>query len=201
MHATDWYKFWRPSPTFPLIPVTDFGDAARLQEFMYWKNEVLSPLSEGNKILSEGIPTKQVPTRWRRLRIQLCAVKGSDWTCAQSGPLLFALNRLNVPVLTSHVRFNAAVTSFLWNNSDFFIYFLVFLTKNQIPTHADYQQQPAAASCVTCVSSLCDVTRITACVLRSAARAFLLWMAWFAVREPLERHQFAWRELDFNYSH
>ncbi|MEQ2234209.1 LIM/homeobox protein Lhx6 [Ilyodon furcidens] len=27
---------------------------------MYWKNEVLSPLSEGNKILSEGIPTKQV---------------------------------------------------------------------------------------------------------------------------------------------
>uniref|UniRef100_A0A8C8DW51 LIM homeobox 6a n=1 Tax=Oryzias sinensis TaxID=183150 RepID=A0A8C8DW51_9TELE len=26
---------------------------------MYWKNEVLSPLSEGNKILSEGIPTKQ----------------------------------------------------------------------------------------------------------------------------------------------
>lgn len=30
---------------------------------MYWKNEVLSPLSEGNKILSEGIPTKQVLTR------------------------------------------------------------------------------------------------------------------------------------------
>lgn len=29
---------------------------------MYWKNEVLSPLSEGNKILSEGIPTKQVLT-------------------------------------------------------------------------------------------------------------------------------------------
>ncbi|XP_071322151.1 LIM/homeobox protein Lhx6 isoform X2 [Trachinotus anak] len=27
---------------------------------MYWKNEVLSPLSEGNKILSDGIPTKQV---------------------------------------------------------------------------------------------------------------------------------------------
>ncbi|KAK7896272.1 hypothetical protein WMY93_021597 [Mugilogobius chulae] len=27
---------------------------------MYWKNEALSPLSEGNKILSEGIPTKQV---------------------------------------------------------------------------------------------------------------------------------------------
>ncbi|XP_029921373.1 LIM/homeobox protein Lhx6 isoform X2 [Myripristis murdjan] len=27
---------------------------------MYWKNEVLSPLSEGNKVLSEGIPTKQV---------------------------------------------------------------------------------------------------------------------------------------------
>uniref|UniRef100_A0A3Q2PFY2 LIM homeobox 6a n=1 Tax=Fundulus heteroclitus TaxID=8078 RepID=A0A3Q2PFY2_FUNHE len=27
---------------------------------MYWKNEVLPPLSEGNKILSEGIPTKQV---------------------------------------------------------------------------------------------------------------------------------------------
>ncbi|XP_036070488.1 LIM/homeobox protein Lhx6 isoform X2 [Oryzias melastigma] len=26
---------------------------------MYWKNEVLSPLSEGNKIISEGIPTKQ----------------------------------------------------------------------------------------------------------------------------------------------
>uniref|UniRef100_A0A3P8WSD5 LIM homeobox 6a n=1 Tax=Cynoglossus semilaevis TaxID=244447 RepID=A0A3P8WSD5_CYNSE len=26
---------------------------------MYWKNEVLSPLSEGNKILSDGIPTKQ----------------------------------------------------------------------------------------------------------------------------------------------
>lgn len=29
---------------------------------MYWKNEVLSPLSEGNKILSEGIPAKQVLT-------------------------------------------------------------------------------------------------------------------------------------------
>lgn len=32
---------------------------------MYWKNEVLSPLSEGNKILSEGIPTKQVLTLWK----------------------------------------------------------------------------------------------------------------------------------------
>ncbi|XP_069039354.1 LIM/homeobox protein Lhx6 isoform X2 [Lepisosteus oculatus] len=28
--------------------------------FMYWKNEVLAPLPEGNKLLSEGIPTKQV---------------------------------------------------------------------------------------------------------------------------------------------
>ncbi|XP_055064994.1 LIM/homeobox protein Lhx6 isoform X2 [Misgurnus anguillicaudatus] len=27
---------------------------------MYWKNEVLAPLSEGNQFLSEGIPTKQV---------------------------------------------------------------------------------------------------------------------------------------------
>ncbi|KAG5834546.1 hypothetical protein ANANG_G00262630 [Anguilla anguilla] len=28
--------------------------------FMYWKNEVLAPLPEGNKFLSEGIPVKQV---------------------------------------------------------------------------------------------------------------------------------------------
>lgn len=28
--------------------------------FMYWKNEVLAPLPEGNKFLSEGIPSKQV---------------------------------------------------------------------------------------------------------------------------------------------
>ncbi|XP_041914570.1 LIM/homeobox protein Lhx6 isoform X2 [Alosa sapidissima] len=27
---------------------------------MYWKNEILAPLSEGNQFLSEGIPTKQV---------------------------------------------------------------------------------------------------------------------------------------------
>lgn len=27
---------------------------------MYWKNEVLAPLSEGNQFLSEGIPSKQV---------------------------------------------------------------------------------------------------------------------------------------------
>lgn len=34
---------------------------------MYWKNEVLPPLSEGNKILSEGIPTKQVLAPGERL--------------------------------------------------------------------------------------------------------------------------------------
>ncbi len=27
---------------------------------MYWKNEALAPLSEGNPFLSEGIPSKQV---------------------------------------------------------------------------------------------------------------------------------------------
>jgi len=27
---------------------------------MYWKNEALAPLSEGNQFLSEGIPSKQV---------------------------------------------------------------------------------------------------------------------------------------------
>lgn len=32
------------------------------REFMYWKNEALSPLSEGSKILSEGLPAKQVHT-------------------------------------------------------------------------------------------------------------------------------------------
>lgn len=31
-----------------------------LDFFMYWKNETLAPLSEGNQFLSEGIPTKQV---------------------------------------------------------------------------------------------------------------------------------------------
>lgn len=49
-------------------PIADYSPDPRLwklrrQGFMYWKNEVLSPLSEGNKILSEGIPTKQVLTR------------------------------------------------------------------------------------------------------------------------------------------
>lgn len=60
------YKFWRPPPSLPLIPRAEFGDTVRLWDsrgsFMYWKNEVLSPLSEGNKILSDGIPTKQVVT-------------------------------------------------------------------------------------------------------------------------------------------
>ncbi|TWW65984.1 LIM/homeobox protein [Takifugu flavidus] len=36
---------------------------------MYWKNEVLPPLSEGNPILSEGIPTKQVPAPGERLLV------------------------------------------------------------------------------------------------------------------------------------
>lgn len=36
------------------------------REFMYWKNEALSPLSEGNKILSEGVPAKQVHTLGQR---------------------------------------------------------------------------------------------------------------------------------------
>lgn len=51
--------FW-PSP---LIPLAEPG----LRGFMYWKNEVLPPLSEGNKILSEGIPTKQVLAPGERL--------------------------------------------------------------------------------------------------------------------------------------
>uniref|UniRef100_A0A3Q1K6E1 LIM homeobox 6 n=1 Tax=Anabas testudineus TaxID=64144 RepID=A0A3Q1K6E1_ANATE len=47
---------------------------------MYWKNEVLSPLSEGNKILSEGIPTKQVLTLWKRWHraASLCVKSHSD---------------------------------------------------------------------------------------------------------------------------
>lgn len=36
------------------------------REFMYWKNEALSPLSEGSKILSEGVPAKQVHTLGQR---------------------------------------------------------------------------------------------------------------------------------------
>lgn len=63
-------------------------ETLRRQGFMYWKNEVLSPLSEGNKILSEGIPTKQVLTRnvwaffkkkkglkWLYLQLVICAVR------------------------------------------------------------------------------------------------------------------------------
>lgn len=36
------------------------------REFMYWKNEALSPLSEGSKVLSEGVPAKQVHTLGQR---------------------------------------------------------------------------------------------------------------------------------------
>lgn len=53
-----WYTFLRSWPT--LLDSRVWTRAARLRGFMYWKNEVLSPLSEGSKILSEGIPTKQV---------------------------------------------------------------------------------------------------------------------------------------------
>lgn len=42
---------------------------------MYWKNEVLSPLSEGNKIVSEGVATKQVLARRGAARILLLGRK------------------------------------------------------------------------------------------------------------------------------
>lgn len=39
------------------------------KELMYWKNEALSPLPEGSKILSEGLPAKQVHTLISRILV------------------------------------------------------------------------------------------------------------------------------------
>ncbi|KAJ7986914.1 hypothetical protein DPEC_G00333330 [Dallia pectoralis] len=41
-----------------ILLIVEFGKVR--SAFMYWKNEVLAPLPEGNKFLSEGTPAKQV---------------------------------------------------------------------------------------------------------------------------------------------
>lgn len=52
------YKFLHSSTSFQRNP--ECGRGTKFRVYMYWKNEALSPLSEGGQILSERIPTKQV---------------------------------------------------------------------------------------------------------------------------------------------
>lgn len=76
-------------------PSLDTLYAVRLQGFMYWKNELLSPLSEGNKILSEGIPKKQVLTFRTRLSSNFVRKRFIDTPLMQCGPSVwFRLNQL-----------------------------------------------------------------------------------------------------------